>query len=143
MGLEKIADNLDAALAEANEHLVRRQREIVESDSRKMAHYILRHVLEKAPAGTDPVSMGRALVQGAVIGEDESGGELASPVISFLESVLAGAKAALADETVEEGVYDPVDHAVQYHETYGRWPASASPDTIARAESVLADRDDA
>jgi hypothetical protein len=137
MGLDKIADNLDAALGEAEDHLTRRQQEIVESDSRKMAHYILRHVLEKASVGTDPHAIGAAMVQGAVIGEDESGGELAAPVVAFLEAVLAGAKSALEAHVEESSAFDPVDHAVEFRGTHGRWPESASPDTISKAAARL------
>lgn len=144
MALDKIADKLDAALNEADEHLARRQQEIVESDSRKMAHYILRHVLEKAPVGTDPRTVGAAMVQGAWIGEDESGGELAAPVVAFLEAVLDGAKAALASGTEEStDTFDPVDHAVDFYTAYGRWPESASPATISEATARLASDEDA
>jgi hypothetical protein len=142
MGLDQIADRLDAALSEADDHLTRRQQEIVESDARKMAHYILRHVLEKAPVGTDPFAVGKALVQGATIGEDESGGELTAPVIAFLESVLEGAKAALTEQSVADSAFDPVDHAVEYHAAHGRWPESASPATITKATAALADQGD-
>lgn len=137
MGLDKIADNLDAALSEADAHLTRQQQEIVESDSRKMAHYILRHVLERAPVGAEPRDIGAAMVQGAVIGEDESGGELAAPVVSFLEAVLAGAKSAMETHVEDSSDSDPVDHAVEFRASHGRWPASASPTTIARATSRL------
>jgi hypothetical protein len=97
MGLKKIAENLDAALQRADVEINDRQSRIIESDERKMAHHIMAYVLEQTIAGTDPYDLGTAMVQGATIGEDESGGELAQPVIQFLESLLAGAKSTLSE----------------------------------------------
>ena len=139
MSFKNIADRLDAALHEADAHVAQRQAEIVEDDANRMAHYIVRHMLESAPVGTDPYAMGQALAQGATLGEDESGGELVNPVISFLEGVLDGAKAVL-DERFggdDTGVYNAVDHAAQYYITHGKWPESASPGTIAKAKASL------
>ena len=139
MSLKNIAERLDAALDEADEHVAQRQAEIVEDDANRMAHDIMRHVLESAPVGTDPYAMGQALAQGATLGEDESGGELVSPVIAFLEGVLDGAKAVMnerfgGDDT---GVYSPVQHAAQYYAMHGKWPESASPGVIAKAKAAL------
>jgi hypothetical protein len=79
------------------------------------------------------------MVQGATIGEDESGGELAQPVIQFLESLLAGAKSTLSERFGADNIsYDPVQHAVQYHITHGRWPESATPGVIAKARAAMA-----
>ena len=140
MGLKNIADRLDAALHEADEVVSQRQAEIVEHDANRMAHYIVRHMMESAPAGTDPFAMGQALVQGATLGEDESGGELIDPVIAFLEGVLDGAKSVVMQERfgADNITYDPVQHCVQYHITHGRWPESASPGCIAKAKAAMA-----
>jgi hypothetical protein len=139
MGLDKIADRLDAALHEADDHLVQQEQAILESDARRMAHYIMRHMLESAPVGTDPYEMGKALVQGATLGEDESGGELVDPVISFLEDVLEGAKSVVQERFGADNiVYDPVQHCVQYYLSHNRWPESATPGCIAKAKAALA-----
>lgn len=139
MGLDKIADRLDAALHEADDHLEREEQAVMESDARRMAHYIMRHMLESAPVGTDPYAMGQALAQGATLGEDESGGELVDPVISFLEDVLEGAKSVVQERYGADNiVYDPVQHCVQYYLSHGIWPESATPGTIAKAKAALA-----
>jgi len=139
MSFKTIADRLDAALYEADAHVAQRQAEIVEDDANRMAHYIVRHMLESAPVGTDPYAMGQALAQGATLGEDESGGELVTPVISFLEGVLDGAKAILDERFGADmvGTYDPVTHCVQYYTAHGRWPESASPGCIAKAKAAI------
>ena len=139
MGLGTIADRLDAALHEADDHLVRQQQQIVESSSKKMAHYILRHMLESAPVGADPYEMGKALVQGATLGEDESGGELVDPVITFLEGMLDGARSVVQERFGADNiVLDPVQHCVQYYLNHSRWPESATPGCIAKAKAALA-----
>lgn len=138
MGLGNIADRLDAALNEADDHLVRQQQQIIESSQQKMAHYILRHMLESAPVGADPYEMGKAIVQGASLGEDESGGELVDPVISFLEGMLDGAKSVVQERFGADNiVYDPVQHCVQYFLAHGIWPESATPGVISRAKAAL------
>ncbi len=139
MGLKKIAENLDATLSAADEHLGQRRERIVESDSRKMAHHIMAYSLERCIAGTDPFDVGATMVQGAAIGEDESGGYLAEPVVQFLEQMLAGAKNALNERFGADNItYDPVQHCVQYHITHGRWPESATPGVIAKAKAAMA-----
>jgi hypothetical protein len=96
------------------------------------------YTLERCNAGTDPESLGAAMVQGAAIGEDESGGYLAEPVVQFLESMLEGAKGALQERFGADNItYDPVQHCVQYHITHGRWPESASPGVIAKAKAAM------
>lgn len=139
MGLKNIADRLDAALSEATDKIQQRQERIVESDERKMAHHIVAYALEQVAAGTDPRELGAAVVQGAVIGEDESGGYLAEPVVQFLESMLAGAKSALSERFGADNItYDPVQHCVQYMLSHNRWPESASPGVIAKAKAAMA-----
>ena len=140
MGLGNIADNLEAALSEADAHVSAQHQQIVEHDATRMAHYMVRHILESAPVGTDPYAMGQALVQGATLGEDESGGELASPMISFLEGVLDGAKSVMQERFGGDmvGPYDCVAHCAQYYMAHGKFPESATPGVIAKAKAVLA-----
>jgi len=139
MGLKHIADRLDAVLYEASEHVAERRAQIVESDTRKMAHHIMAYALESAPVGTDPYELGQALVQGSVVGEDESGGELTTPVIEFLESMLAGAKAVVTERYGGEHLtLDPVQHAVQYYLAHGKWPEAATPGVISKARTAIA-----
>jgi len=142
MGLRKIAENLDAALSRAEIEITETQHRIIESDERKMAHHITAYVLEQAAAGTDPYELGAAMIQGAFIGEDESGGELAEPVIEFLESLLRGARDVISErygaDDVNTTSYDPVRHAVQYFIAHNRWPESATPGVIAKARAAMA-----
>lgn len=139
MGLGNIADRLDAALTEADNHVARQQAEMIESNAQRMAHYMIRHLLENAPVGTDPFAIGEALVQGATLGEDESGGELIDPVVAFLEGVLDGAQSAIEERYGADNiVYEPVQHAVQYYLSHCRWPESATPAVIAKAKAALA-----
>lgn len=139
MGLNDIASSIDETLAQAGEIAEQREALIVEHSSAKMAHHIVAYVLERAEAGTDPYMLGQTMVQGAVIGEDESGGFLADPVITFLEAVLEGAMDALTERTGSESLtLDPVAHAVQYYLAHASWPEEATPSTIARAKAALA-----
>lgn len=139
MSLSDIASRIDESLEIAGEVAHERHSQIVESDSSKMAHHIIAYVLERAEAGHDPYELGATMVQGAVIGEDESGGFLAQPVIEFLESVLAGAKDVLGERQGEDPIYiDPVAHAVQYYLAHNKFPASASLGVIKKARAALA-----
>ena len=142
MGLKNIAESLDATLRDAGAHINKHQARIVESDERKMAHHILAYVLERSTAGSDPYDLGAAMVQGAYIGEDESGGALAQPVVQFLEGILEGARNTLSERYGADGVnmtdYDPVQHCVQYFLNHNRWPESATPGCIAKAKAALA-----
>ena len=141
MGLQDIAANLDAALEDASEIAEARGAAIVEHSAEKMAHHIVAYVLERAEVGADPHHLGQTMVQGAVIGEDESGGFLADPVIEFLESLLDGAKSALVERYGADPCPpndDPVAHAAQYMLLHNKWPESASPSVIARAKAALA-----
>jgi len=139
MGLKKIAENLDATLRSANQRIEDSQSRIIESDERKMAHHIMAYVLERSGTDTPPYELGASMVQGAFIGEAESGGALAQPVIDFLEELLDGAKDAL-DERYggdDTGVYDPVQHAAQYYQAHGKWPEGATSGVIAKAKAAL------
>jgi hypothetical protein len=142
MGLNKVADQIEATLEKADEAIETRQATMVEHDARNMAHHIVAYVLERAEAGHDPEDLGATMVQGAFMGEDESGvgdGYLADPVIQFLESVLEGAKAALDERFGADALtLDPVQHCVQYMLDHNRWPESATPSVIARAKAALA-----
>ncbi len=142
MGLNKVADQIDATLEKADEAIETRQATMVEHDARNMAHHIVAYVLERADVGHDPSDLGASMVQGAFVGEDESGtveGHLADPVIQFLESVLAGAQQALDERFgADAPTLDPVQHCVQYMLNHNRWPESATPSVIARAKAALA-----
>lgn len=139
MGLKKIAESLDATLRTADQHIESAQARIIESDERKMAHHIMAYVLERSTAGTSPHDLGAAMVQGAHIGEDESGGALAQPVIDFLEELLDGAREALSERYGADNItYDPVQHAVQYFCSHNKWPESATPGVIAKAKAAMA-----
>lgn len=139
MSLSDIASRIDESLERAGEVAEERREQIIESDSSKMAHHIIAYVLERAEAGHDPYELGATMVQGAVIGEDESGGFLARPVIDFLESVLEGARDVIGERQGEEPIYhDPVAHAVQYFLAHNKFPASASPGVISKARAALA-----
>lgn len=139
MGLNDIASKIDETLQKAGEVADERQAHIVESDATKMAHHIVAYVLERAEAGHDAADLGASMVQGAYIGEDESGGHLAAPVVQFLEAVLEGAKNALAERKgADEIVLDPVAHVVTYFLMHNRWPESATPAQISKAKAALA-----
>jgi hypothetical protein len=139
MGLKKIAESLDATLRSAGQHIDANQARIIESDERKMAHHIMAYVLERSGAGTSPFDLGAAMVQGAHIGEDESGGALAQPVITFLEEILDGAKSAIVERYGSDNItYDPVKHAVQYYCAHGKWPNDTTPGIVAKARAALA-----
>ena len=139
MGLSDIASRIDEALDHAGEVAEERNAQIVENDANKMAHHIAAYVLERAEAGHDPYELGATMVQGAVIGEDESGGFLAEPVIRFLESILEGACATLGERQGEDPLYlDPVAHAVQYYLAHTKFPVSATPGVIKKAKAALA-----
>jgi len=139
MALKDIADRLDEAVARAGDYVTEREAQIVETNERKMAHNIVAYVLENASTGIDPYQLGQAMVQGAVIGEDESHGVLAQPVIDFLKELTDGAENALSERYGADAIYhDPVQHAVQYMLDHNRWPESASPATIAKAKAALA-----
>jgi len=107
-----------------------------------MAHHIVAYVLERADVGHDPSDLGASMVQGAFVGEDESGaadGHLADPIIQFLESVLEGAQQALDERFgADAPTLDPVAHCIQYMLDHNRWPESASPSCIARAKAAMA-----
>ena len=138
MGLKNIAESLDAQLRAADAHIEGRRAKIIESDERKMAHHIMAYVLERSSAGTDPFDLGAAMVQGAQIGESESGGVLTEPVLEFLEAVLEGARSALDERYGGEPLtLDPVQHAAQYYQAHGKWPESATPGVIAKAKAAL------
>jgi len=138
MGLKKIAESLDAQLRSANAHIEGHRSKIIESDERKMAHHILAYVLERSSVGTDPYELGAAMVQGAQIGESESGGVLAEPVIEFLEAVLEGARSTLDERYGGDPVtLDPVEHAAQYYQAHGKWPESATSGLIAKAKAAM------
>jgi len=138
MGLKNIAESLDATLRSAGEHIEARQAQIVESDERKMAHHIMAYVLERSTAGSDPYDLGAAMVQGAQIGEDESGGALTQPVLNFLEELLDGARDALNERYGGEPLtLDPVQHAAQYYQAHGKWPEGATAGLIAKAKAAL------
>lgn len=142
MGLKKIAESLDATLRDAGHHIEEAQKRIIERDERKMAHHIMAYVLERSAAGTEPYDLGAAMVQGAHLGEDESGGALAQPVIDFLEELLDGARDALNERYGGDGInttdYSPVQHAVQYFISHNKWPEGATPAVIAKAKAALA-----
>jgi len=139
MGLTDIASKMDKTIERAGEVVEARQARIVESDANKMAHHIVAYVLEAADTGHDPYDLGATMVQGACLGEDESGGFLAEPVVRFLEAVLDGAKSVLDERQGEDPIYlEPVAHCVQYHLAHNRWPAGASPGVIAKAKAALA-----
>lgn len=139
MGLQDIASRIDQTLEAAGQHAEQRRAQFVESDASRMAHHIVAYVLERAEAGHDPYDLGQSMVQGATIGEDESGGVLASPVVDFLESVLEGARSVLDERAgADEIVLDPVAHCVQYMLAHNRWPESASPSCIKAAKAALA-----
>ena len=130
---------MDSTLDKAEEAVVARRAHIVEHDANRMAHHIVAYVLERAEAGHDPADLGAAMVQGAELGEDESGGILATPVVEFLEKMLAGAKGALSERKgADEIVLDPVAHVVTYFLSHGRFPESATPQQIAKAKAALA-----
>ena len=139
MGLQDIASRIDETLDRAGEVAQRREAVFVENDANKMAHHIVAYALERAEAGHSPYDLGSSMVQGACIGEDETGGFLADPVVSFLEEVLAGARSALQERKgADEIVLDPVAHVVQYFLMHNTWPESATPSQIARAKTALA-----
>lgn len=139
MSLNDIASKIDATLSEAEQVAEERAAVFVEHDASRMAHHIVAYVLERAEDGHDPYELGQTMVQGAYIGEDESGGFLAKPVIKFLESVLEGAQDALQERYGADNiVYDPVEHCVQYYLSHNRWPESATPGTISKAKAALA-----
>jgi len=138
MGLQDIASRIDETLDRADDHSREQEARFIESDSGKMAHNIVAYVLERAETGHDPFDLGTSMVQGACIGEDESGGFLATPVVEFLESLLDGAKTALAErQGADEIVLDPVTHCVQYYLAHNRWPESATPTCIAKAKTAM------
>ena len=141
MGLNDIASSIDETLERVSEVAETRHAQIVEHDANKMAHHIIAYVLERANVGDDPFDLGEAMVQGAVIGEDESGGFLAEPVITFLESLLSGAQSALQERYGADAVApndDPVAHCVQYMLLHNRWPDDVTPSILARAKAALA-----
>jgi len=139
MSLNDIAARIDERLEQSDGVAGARQARIVERDETKMAHHIAAYVLERADAGHDPYDLGASMVQGASIGEDESGGFLAEPVVEFLESLLRGAKDVLNERQGADAIYlDPVTHAVQYMLAHNRWPESASSAVIAKAKAALA-----
>lgn len=139
MGLQDIASRIDETLEHAGHVADARDAVFLEHDANKMAHHIVAYVLERADAGQDPYDLGQTMVQGATLGEDESGGELSGPVISFLESMLAGARSAISERQGAEPVYlDPVAHAVQYYLAHNDWPQSCPLSVIAKAKAALA-----
>ena len=139
MSLERLTARLDAVLHEAGNQVNRHQTLAVEHDERRMAHNIVAYVLERASTGVDPEALGAAMVQGAVIGEDESDGVLADPVVEFLESLLSGAEAALHERYGGESLtLDPVQHCVQYYLAHNKFPEDATPGCIAKAKGALA-----
>ena len=139
MAMKDIADRLDEAVANLDTHLVEQAAQVIESNERKMAHNIVAYVLENATTGVDPYELGQAMVQGAVIGEDESNGVLARPVIDFLGELLQGAEDSLEERFGADALnLDPVQHAVQYMLDHSRWPESATPEVISKAKAALA-----
>jgi hypothetical protein len=141
MSLSEIAARISETLEQAGEVADAREAQLVEHSSAKMAHHIVAYVLERADVGADPHGLGQTMVQGAVIGEDESGGMLAEPVINFLESLLDGAKAAIVERYGNDPLPpqdDPVAHAAQYMLLHNRWPDGCPPSVIARAKAALA-----
>lgn len=141
MSLDKIASKISETLSQAGEVAEVREAQLVEHSAAKMAHHIVAYVLERADVGMDPFELGQTMVQGAVIGEDESGGELADPVIAFLGGLLEGAMSVLDERYGADPVTpndDPVKHAVQYMLLHNRWPEDCSPSVIARAKAALA-----
>ena len=141
MSLNEIASKISDTVAQASEIAGAREAQLIESSAAKMAHHIVAYVLERADVGMDPFELGQTMVQGATIGEDESGGALADPVIKFLGEMLEGAMSVLderygADPVTPNG--DPVQHAVQYMLLHNRWPESSTPSVIARAKAALA-----
>lgn len=157
MSLKYIAASIDATLRQADRVVEQRLAETKERDAQHMAHQIAAYVITRAPVGSDPAQLGEAMVQGAVIGEDEvgaDGGYLAAPVIAFLEGILEGAKRALeaadagevavedavetdepASDIQQEDESDPVDRALRFFELHNKWPESASPSVVARAKA--------
>lgn len=139
MGLEDIASKIDVTLSAADDVVEEREALFLERDANKMAHHIVAYVLERANDGHDPYDMGATMAQGAVIGEDESGGQLAAPVVEFLESLLSGAESVIAERYGSEPTYlDPVAHAVQYMCAHNSWPESASLAVISKARAAMA-----
>ncbi len=139
MGLHDIASRIDEAVEAAGCASEERHAQLVENDANKMAHHIVAYVLESAEVGHNPFDLGAAMVQGACIGEDESGGFLASPVIEFLEAVLEGARDVLSEREGSEPIYlDPVAHCVQYYLAHSKFPVSASMGVITKAKAALA-----
>lgn len=139
MTMKNIADRLDAALNEATDQIQERRAQIVETDERRMAHHIVAYALESASAGSNPFDLGAAMVQGAVMGEDESGGVLAGPVVDFLSEMLRGAQGSLEERFGGDNIsYDPVAHAVQYYCAHNKWPESATPGVISKARAAMA-----
>jgi hypothetical protein len=141
MSLSEIAARISETLAQAEEVAEAREAQIIEHSSARMAHNIVAYVLERAETGTDPRELGQTMVQGAVIGEDESGGVLAEPVINFLEALLDGAKEAIVERYGNDPLPpqdDVVAHAAQYMILHNRWPDGCPPSVIARAKAALA-----
>lgn len=138
MSLENIVKQLDESIEVLENTVASNSAIIEETDANKMAHHIVAYVLERAEPGYDPAKLGSAMVQGAYIGEAESGGVLANPVINFLKSMLEGAELALTEACAAEPIYlDPVDHAVKYMLAHNKWPEGASALVIARAKVKL------
>jgi len=142
MGLSDIANSINNTLERSS--LEGRRQQVVEHSARNMAHHIVAYVLERAEVGEDPITLGRAMVQGAVFGEDETGadyGVLADPMILFLEGLLQGAKSVIS-ERFGSGApmpeYDPVDQAAEYMKHHGTPPEWATPKVIARAKAKMA-----
>jgi len=141
MSLNEIAARISETLSQAGEVAEEREAQLIEHSSAKMAHHIVAYVLERADVGMNPFEMGQTMVQGAVIGEDESNGVLADPVIKFLNELFEGAKSVLDERYGADPVTpndDPVMHAVQYMLSHNMWPENCTPSVIARAKAALA-----
>ncbi|RME52776.1 hypothetical protein D6783_03825 [Candidatus Woesearchaeota archaeon] len=148
MALSKIAEMIDNTVELAEDVASMNRAVFVESDARKMAHHVVAYVLERAVEGQDPKQLGRTMLRGAILGEDESGGPLVDPVIDFLSGLLEGAVEAKQEahsgdededesESDQESESDDVDTIVRYFKAHGKFPESARPEDLRKAKAKL------